>query len=722
MKKIGITLLLSLTIGTLFSQTSSKEVTLKEITAGAFNQKSSTGEMCSLPDGAHYTAMNAERNMIIKYAYRTGNAVDTLFNTQTARECNFDTFQGYMISATGHRILVWRDTEQIYRRSWKANIFDFDVRRNYVKPLTQSKSKQMIPTFSPDGRMCAYVRDNNIWIAKFDFNTETQVTTDGVPNKILNGITDWVYEEEFSVTNLMSWSEDSEHLAFVRFDESDVKEFKMQTFDGSLYPDFYKYKYPKAGEKNSDVTLHAYSVETKDIKTLKLPSDDACYIPMIKFTKNPEQLAVMTLNRHQNVFNMYYANPKSTVFRLILREENACYVDSELLKHIEFTPAGFTYLSEKDGYTHIYQYSNTGVMKRQVTKGNWDVTAYLGTDPATKAVYYQAAEESPISRAVYKMDVKGKKTKLSTLPGTNSASFNADFTYYTNRNSSAQSPLLIAVHDAKNKQVRVLEDNNALRNKLTDYSLAKKEFIKLHTASDIELNASILKPANFDSNKKYPVLMVQYSGPNSQQVLDSYGFDWAQHLAANGIIVVSVDGRGTGARGEEFRKCTYQRMGLLESQDQVEAAQALGKLPYIDAKRIAIYGWSFGGYCTLMSMSTGNGTFKAGIAVAPPTDWRFYDTVYTERFMRTPNENFEGYKSTSPIQLAGQLEGKLLLVHGTADDNVHVQNSMDYAEALVQANKQFDMHIYTNRNHSIYGGNTRYHLFTKLSNFLFDNL
>lgn len=723
MKKIGITLLLSLTVGSIFAQHGTKTVTLKEITDGVFAQRSSTGEMRSLPDGEHYTAMNPERNMIIKYAYRTGNAVDTLFNTKTARECTFNSFDGYMINSTGHRILVWTDVEPIYRRSWKANIFDYDVRRNFVKPLTTSTSKQMIPTFSPDGRMCAYVRDNNIWLAKFDFNTESQVTTDGVPNKILNGITDWVYEEEFSVTNLMSWSEDSEHLAFVRFDESNVPEFQMQTFDGSLYPGYYEYKYPKAGENNSVVSLHSYSVDTKDIKTLTLPTDDTAYIPMIQFTKNPEQLAVMTLNRNQNLFNMYYANPKSGVFRLILREDNDCYIDSELLRSIEFSPEGFTYLSEQDGYTHIYQYSNTGVMKRQVTKGNWDVTAYLGTDPVTKAVYYQSAEENPMNRAIYKIDAKGVKTKLSSQLGTNGASFSDNFAYYTNRHSSAVSPLLITVNETKsNKQLRVLQENKALRDRLAKYAFSEPEFIKLRTASDIELNASMIKPADFNPNKKYPVLMMQYSGPNSQQVLNSFGFDWAQHLAANGIIVVTVDGRGTGARGEDFRKCTYQRMGLLESQDQEEAALALGKLPYIDAKRIAIYGWSFGGYCTLMAMSTGNDTFKAGIAVAPPTDWRFYDTVYTERFMRTPNENFEGYKLTSPIERANKLSGKLLLVHGTADDNVHVQNTMAYSEALVQANKQFDMHIYTNRNHGIYGGNTRYHLFTKLSDFLINNL
>lgn len=724
MKRLGVGLLLSLAImGNVYAQNGSKRVDLKEITDGKFRQVTAIGEMRSLPDGEHYTAMNNDRSMIIKYSYRSGNPVDTLFNVRTARECNFDDFDGYDISSTGHHILVWRETESIYRRSFKAMVYDYDVRRNYVKPVSDSKNKQMIPTYSPDGRMCAYVVDNNIWIRKFDYDTEVQVTKDGELNKILNGITDWVYEEEFAVTNLMAWSPDSEYLAYVRFDESEVPEYSMQVFGKDLYPGYYNYKYPKAGEKNSKVSVHSYSVATKDIKELKVPAEADSYIPRIAFTTNSDQLAVMTLNRQQNIFNMYYANPKSGVFRLILREENKSYVDSDWLKSIHFSPAGFTYVSEQDGYSHIYLYSPTGVMQRQVTKGNWDVTRLIGYDDAAKVAYYESAEESPMRRSVYKIDAKGVKTKLTEAEGTNSADFSANYAYFVNTWSDANTPAKITVNETKSKKtLRVLQDNAALKEKLANTSFSKKEFFKVHTASDYELNAWMVKPVNFDESKKYPVLMVQYSGPNSQQVLDKYGFDWEHYLAANGYIVVSVDGRGTGARGEAFRKCTYLRMGDLESRDQVEAAQALGKLPYIDANRIAIWGWSFGGYNTLMAMSVGNGTFKAGIAVAPPTDWKYYDSVYTERFMRTPQENFAGYAATSPIKLAKDLQGKLLLVHGTADDNVHFQQTMDYAEALVQAGKQFDMQIYKDRNHSIYGGNTRYHLYTRMSNFLFDNL
>ena len=722
MKRLAFALLLvAATCGT-FAQNGGKRVELKEITDGKFGQISATGEMRSLPDGEHYTAMNPARTLIIRYSYKTGQPVDTLFNVKTARECSFDRFDGYAISSTGHRILLWRETEPIYRRSWKAVVYDYDVRRNYVKPLTEAKSKQMIPTFSPDGRMCAYVRDNNIWVKKFDFDTEVQVTRDGAPGKILNGVTDWVYEEEFTVTNLMAWSPDSKYLAFVRSDESEVPEYRMQVYGDGLYPGFYNFKYPKPGEKNSTVTVHAYSVENKDIKQLPVPLDADGYIPRIKFTTDPGQLAVMTLNRNQNVFNMYYVNPKSTVSRLILREENPCYVDSELLGSVTFIPGGFIYISEQDGYAHIYQYSSTGARQRQVTRGDWDVTRLIGIDPKTNTVYYESAEESPLRRAVYKIDGKGKKTKLSVEPGTNSATFSSNFAYYVNKYSNAGTPMLITVHDAKGKQLRVLQDNAPLKERLAQYAYNKKEFTTVKTAAGVELNAWMVKPVDFDPAKKYPVLMVQYSGPNSQQVLDQYGFDWEQYLANHGIIVACVDGRGTGARGEQFRKCTYLKMGLLESQDQVEAAQALGELPYIDKNRLAIWGWSFGGYNTLMSLSRGNGTFKVGIAVAPPTDWKYYDSVYTERFMRTPQQNPDGYAATSPVNLAKDLQGKLLLVHGTADDNVHFQHSMAYINALIQAGKPYKMLVYPDRNHGIYGGNSRYHLYTGMADFLFENL
>ena len=723
MKKTALFIVVFLVAGGVFAQQGIKRVELSEVIGSTFRQETSVGELRSMPDGEHYTQMNRERTMVIKYSYRTGNPVDTLFDARMARESTFETFDDYIINSTGFRMLILRGRESIYRRSFKAEVFDYDVRRNMVKPLSEKGGKIMIPTFSPDGRMCAFVRDNNIWIKKFDFDTELQVTKDGALNEIINGATDWVYEEEFSVINLMSWSADSEYLAYIRFDESEVPEYSMQIYGDGLFPDYYKFKYPKAGNVNSTISLHSYCVETRDIKLLNVPMDKDGYIPRIVFTSDPDQLAVMTLNRHQSIFSMYYINPKSGVSRLILREENKRYIDSDWLNVIKFSKSGFLYVSEKDGYAHIYQYSLTGVEQRQVTKGNWDVTNLIGLDEATNTVYYESAEESPLRRSVYKVDAKGVKTRLSTEAGTNSAAFSANYAYYINRFSNVNTPVVITVHEARTgKALRVLQNNAELKNRLGDYSFKPKEFFTLETASGYELNAWIIKPPDFDESKKYPVMIFQYSGPNSQSVIDRFEFGWEQYLATNGIICVGVDVRGTGARGEEFRKCTYLRMGELESKDLVESAQALTKLSYVDRNRLSIWGWSFGGYTTLMAMSVGNGTFKTGIAVAPVTDWRYYDTIYTERFMRTPQENAAGYNATSPIQLAKNLQGRLFLIHGTADDNVHFKQSLDYSEALVQAGKQHDMFMYRDRDHGISGGNTRLHLYTKMSIFLMENL
>ena len=716
-------MLLLIPTDSVMAQRGSKRISLDAIVNGTFRQEASVGEMRSMPDGEHYTAMNMECTKIIKYSYRTGEPIETLFDVSNARECTFDKFEEYEISSTGHHILIIREKENIYRHSFRADVYDYDVRRRMVKQLNESGKKIMIPTFSPDGRMCAYVEDNNIWIKKFDYDTETQVTKDGELNKIINGATDWVYEEEFVATNMMAWSPDNEYLAYVRFDETDVPEYSMAMYGDSYYPYEQRFKYPKAGERNSAVSLHSYCVETKDIKTLEAPTGKDGYIPYIRFAAESSQLAVMTLNRQQNVFNLYHANPGSGVFKLILKDENKAYIDSDWMRAIQFSKSGFLYISEKDGYAHIYQYSPTGVMQRQVTTGNWDVTRLIGKDEATGTVYYESAEESPLRRSVYSIDVKGKKTRISTQQGANSATYSSNYAYYVNRFSNVDKPMRISVHESKTgKELRVLQDNAALQEKLSGYAFSAKEFTTITTSTGEEFNAWIVKPANFSESKRYPVVMFQYSGPNSQTVLDHFGIEWEQYLAANGFICVCVDGRGTGARGEAFRKCTYMRMGYLESRDQVAAAVALGKLPYVDKDRIAIWGWSFGGYNTLMAMSVGNGVFKAGIAVAPPTDWRYYDTVYTERFMRTPKENQRGYDETSPIKLAKDLQGKLLLVHGTADDNVHFKQSMDYAEALVQAGKQFDMQIYRDRNHGISGGNTSLHLYTRMSDFLFEKL
>ena len=719
MKNIVLTILSCLFFQISTAQNGNQSVSLKDITDGKFLPQEIKG-IQHMADGEHYSVLSDDGTKILQYAYKDGKETGVLFDVNTVRETKLKAIDGYIISPTGYHIIVWTNKEPIYRRSWKADLYDYDVRRNFLKPLSDIPGKLMIPTFSPDGRMCAFVRDNNIWLKKFDFDTESQVTKDGEFGKILNGVTDWVYEEEFYATNLMSWSPDSKMLAFVKFDESQVSLFQMQVFDNSsLYPVVKSFKYPKAGEKNSIVSCYSYSVDTKDIKKLNIPVSSEDYIPFIKFTTNPDQLAVMTLNRAQNIFSMYYANPKSTVAKLILKDENKYYIEPDYLKYITFTNENFVYLSEKDGYRHIYLYSPTGILQKQLTSGAWDVTACYGIDPEAQCVYYQSAEESPMKRAIFKVDFKGNKTKLSQKQGTNKADFSANFKYFINSYSNITTPTVTTINESsKGKEMFVLEDNQVLNDKLVNSKFAPKEFFTVKNAEGTDLNGWMVKPLNFSAADKYPVVMYQYSGPDSQEVLDRFDFDWEYYLSSIGYMVVCVDGRGTGGRGQEFRKCTYLNLGQFESDDQITVANYMASQPYVDKNRIAIWGWSYGAYNTLMSMSRGNGIFKAGIAVAPVTDWKFYNTIYTERYMRTPNENFTGYANSSAIQLADKLQGNLLLIHGTSDDNVHFQNTLYYSDALVNAGKQFDMQVYSGKNHSLLGNKTRYHLYTRMTNFL----
>lgn len=698
-----------------------QQLNLRDIISGKYYAYGVSSVVSSV-DGEHYFQAVGGNTMIIKYAYKTGLPVDTIFNTKTARECTFDTFQGFLMSPDEKRLLVYRDHESIYRRSFKANYYYFDIRRNHVRKLTENTSKQSIPTFSRDGRMLAYVIDNNIWLAKFDYETESQITKDGEMGKIINGGTDWVYEEEFGTTKLMDFSADNQLLAFVRFDETEVPEFSMQMYEGQLYPSLFSFKYPKAGERNSTVTCNVFDIDAKTIRKMNIPQGME-YIPRIEFLPEGDELAILTLNRDQNKFDLYFANARSTVARSIIHEENKQYIDSELFKYIKFFGNQFVYVSEKDGYSHIYLYDTKGVMQKQLTSGNYDVTKVLAVNPDTKTVFYEAAEESPLRREVYKIDmVKGTKIKLSTKQGTNNATFSNNGKYYINNFTNVSTPRIVSVHDATGKELRVLQDNAALQQTLSAMTLPTKEFITVKAADGTDLNAYIMKPADFNASRKYPLVMIQYSGPNSQQVTDRYGMDWTDYLTTQGFIVACVDGRGTGARGQDFRKCTYMNLGIYESDDQVAAAKHFATLPYIDGSKMAIWGWSYGGYNVLMSMSRGNGTFKAGVAIAPVTDWKFYDTVYAERFMRTPQQNMSGYEAGSPIKLANKLEGNLLMVHGSADDNVHYQNTMEYASALIKANKQFDMFIFPDKDHSIVGAANRAFLYEKVIKFLKTNM
>ena len=735
MKKLSILFLLCLLVQVVPAQ-GSKALDLKEITSGKFRAEGIQG-VIPMADGEHYTQMNAEGTQIIKYSFRTGQQVEVVFDVAKARVCTFKRFDGYTFSPDGSKILIRTETQPIYRHSYKAVHYLYTIKRNIVEKLSEGGPQQS-PVFSPDGNMVAFVRDNNIFLVKMLYgNSESQVTEDGKFNHVLNGIPDWVYEEEFSFATALEFSPDNTMLAFIRFDESEVASFTFPIFAGQAphysaletYPGAYTYKYPKAGEANSKVSVHTFDIKSKVTRKMKLPLDPDGYIPRIRFTQDAAKLAIMTLNRNQNRFDLYFADPRSTLCKLVLRDESPYYINESVFDNIMFYPQNFSFISEKDGYSHLYWYSMGGNLVKQVTKGKFEVKRFIGWDAATNTFYFESNEESPLRTAVYKTDKKGGRIKLSEKAGTNSAIFSSNLKYFMNTYSSLQTPTVITLNDNTGKVLKTLVTNQKLKETLAQYQLPKKEFFTFRTSQGTELNGWMIKPADFNESKKYPVLLYQYSGPGSQEVVDKWGIGgdrggigWDAYMASKGYVIVCVDGRGTGGRGAEFAKCTYLNLGVKEAQDQVETAKHMAAQPYVDKSRIGIWGWSFGGYMTIMSMSEGTPIFKAGAAVAAVTDWRFYDTVYVERFMRTPQQNAEGYKAGSAFTRAANLNGRLLLVHGMADDNVHFQNCAEYSECLVQADKQFDMQVYTNRNHGIYGGNTRYHLFTRLTEFFLNNL
>ncbi|MDO4929752.1 MAG: DPP IV N-terminal domain-containing protein [Bacteroidales bacterium] len=711
------------------------EIQLRDIVNGAYSAEHIYG-VNPMNDGDTYSQLSPDRKRIIRRSFKNGEEVGVLFDVTTARgDVKLNGIDGYIMSPDERRILIQTETKSIYRRSFTAVYYIYDIQNNKLEPLSEG-GPQQVPLFSPDGNVIAFARDNNLFLVKLLFgNAETQVTKDGKFNEVLNGIPDWVNEEEFSTNRSFDFSADSKMLAWVRYDESQVPIYHMQMFKGAYptrtandeYPGEYSYKYPVAGAKNSDVSVMTFDIKNRVTRTLELPMDSDGYVPRIKFTSDPEKLAVITLNRHQDRMDIYMANPRSTVCKLVVRETNDKYIREAAYTQMKFYDGHFSLLSERSGYQHLYWYNLSGQMERQVTSGNFEVTDFYGYDAATGRFYYASNEESPLRSAVYVADKKGKVKKLSTEVGTNSATFSGSMKYFMNVYSSAQQPPVTTLRDANGKLLTTLLDNANLK-AAAEPVLGKKEFFTFTTSEGVTLNGWMLKPRDFDPNKKYPVVMFQYSGPSSQEVTDSWGIGFygaggifESYLAQQGYVSVCVDGRGTGGRGADFEKCTYLRLGELEAKDQVETAIYLGTLPYVDKSNIAIWGWSFGGFNTLMSMTEGRPVFKAGVAVAAPSNWKYYDTVYTERYMRTPQENASGY-AINPMERAANLSGSLLLIHGTADDNVHYRNAVEMSEALVQADKQFDMQVYTNRNHNIYGGNTRYHLFTRLCNFLNDNL
>ncbi|KAA6333150.1 Dipeptidyl aminopeptidase 4 [termite gut metagenome] len=703
-----------------------KSLDLKEIVSGRFRPEQ-ISDIVPTGDGNYYTRMNAEGTQIVKYSFKTGEQVEVIFDTQQAKGCPFNTFDGYTFSPDNTKILIRTETAKIYRHSYAAVYYMYTIRRNLVESLSNGGAQQA-PVFSPDGNMVAFVRNNNIFLVKMLFNnSESQVTEDGKPNEILNGVPDWVYEEEFDISRALEFSPDSKMLAYIRFDESEVPSFSLQLFAGQSGT--YTYKYPKAGETASKVSVHTFDIKTTVTHKMDLPLEADGYIPRIRFTQDAEKLAIMTLNRHQNRFDMYYANPRSTVCKLILRDEDPYYISSHVFDTIKFYPKNFSFLSEKGGYAHLYWYTINGVLVKQVTSGDFEVDSFLGWDAESDTFYYESNEESPLHNAIYKINKKGKKTKLSKMKGTNTALFSANMKYYVNTYSTMQTPPVVTLNNNEGKVLKTLVDNSKLKQLLAEYDLPTREFFTFTTSQGTELNGWMMKPADFNTSTKYPVLMYQYSGPESQQVVDRWetaesggNIGWETYMTSKGYIIVCVDGRGTGGRGVEFAKCTYLNLGMKEAQDQVETARYMGEQMYVDKSRIGIWGWSFGGYIAIMSMSKDVPVFKAGAAVAPITDWRYYDKIYTERFMRMPKENTEGYEAASAFTCIKNLKGKLLLIHGTADDNVHFQNTIEYSGQLVQADKQFDMQVYNNSNHSIYGGNTRLHLFTRLTDFFLENL
>lgn len=702
---------------------------LYDITDGKF-KPSKFENTVAMNDGEHYTTKFKDF-AIVKYNYRTGATIDTVFSIFQVKKCPVKSISGYFFSPNEQKILLYTNVKYRYRRTFTAEYYIYDVKRKELQALSEN-GPQEVPLFSPDSRYIAFARENNLFMKKLDFNTEIAITKDGEKGKIINGTPDWVYEEEFEATRHFAWSPDSKLLAFTKFNETDIPEFSFQLYKNTtdanelnLYPQLYKFRYPKAGENNSKVSVCVYDDFNKTTLKMQLPdAGEDFYIPRIRWTSSADQLAIFKLNRNQNRLDMLLANPKTTITKLIHRQEDKYYVDYENIDFIQFTSDNqyFFGISEQDGFRHIYQYRINGTIFKQLTKGNWDVTDFYGYDEKNKMIYFQSAEASPLQRDIYSLDSKGKKIKLSTEKGTHNAIFNSNMSYYFDNYSGIDVPANISLKSSKGLTIRILENNSGILDEFKKLNLPKKEFFNFVTSENVKLNGWMVKPSNFDVNKKYPVLQVQYGGPNSQQVLDKWDIGWEYYLASNGYIVVCVDGRGTGARGSEFRKCTYQQLGILETRDQVETAKYLAHQNYIDKNRIGIWGWSFGGSLTLWSMSTGEDIFKAGIAVAPVTDWRLYNTAYTERFMRRPQENFEGYDKTSALKLAEKLSGKLLIVHGSADDNVHLQNTMLYTDRLVAADKQFEMQIYTDKNHSILGKQTRRHLYTRMSEFLFRNL
>ena len=675
-------------------------------------------------DGGNYTAL--ENNNIVQYDIATGNAVKTIVEGNSlSTPLEID---DYSFSADESQVLLLTNQRGIYRHSFVADYYVLDLGSKELRPLSEEGNEQYA-TFSPDGSKVAFVRANNLFYVDLDDMELHTITNDGVQNSIINGTTDWVYEEEFAFVKAFHWSPDSRKIAYQSFDESRVKEYNMQVWNVGLYPHDYRFKYPKAGEDNSLVSVTIFHLDGDKKVPVDIGTETDIYIPRVKWTRDASLLSVIRMNRLQNELFLLHANAASGKTSTVLHETSETYIDINDTDYLTYLSNGkeFIHASEMDGYKHLYLYTMDGKQARQLTSGNWEVSTFYGVDEKAGVIYYQSTENSPLERDVYSISLSGKKkTRLSTDAGVTRANFSADFSYYVKYFSSATQPLVVSLYKTRgNKQIKVLKDNANLRKAVAEYGVVAKEFYTFKTVDGTELNGYMLKPADFDPNKKYPVFMYQYSGPGSQQVMNSFGgghFYFHQMLVQKGYIVSVIDGRGTGGRGEAFKKQTYADLGNLETVDQIESAKYLATLPYVDGSRIGIWGWSFGGYTSSLCMFKGADFFKAGIAVAPVTNWRFYDTIYTERYLKRPQDNASGYDDNSPVFYADGLKGKYLLIHGTGDDNVHFQNAVILQNALIQAGKKFDSFYYPDLAHSLYGGNGRMHLYTMMSDFVLNNL
>lgn len=702
-----------------------KNISLEDIWRdGKFQSKSVPG-FNFLNDGKHYTRLEGEK--INKYDITTGKLKKMILDAAKLKgKSGFNgDLDSYVFSADESKILMISGRKSIYRRSFEAYYHIYDFKSKELTAVYED-DKIINGTFSPDASKVAYVWKNDLYYFDIESGITLPITDDGEKNKIINGLTDWVYEEEFALVKAFWWSPDSEKLAYIRFDESEVKEFTMTYHEGGLYPRYETFKYPKVGEENSKLSVHLYNVKSEKNLDVDLGNLTDMYVPRIKWTNNDDKFCAYVMNRHQNHLQLRLVNAKDGKSALMLDEKNKYYID--ITDDLTFLKNGkeFIWTSEKSGYNHIYLYNMKGKELKALTKGNYEVTTFYGVDEKKKQIFYQAAKKSPLEREVYTLSLSGGRAKsLSPKKGYNSARFSSTYDYHTLVHSTANSPLTYEVHDRNGKLIRSLEQNKEIKKLQKDYDVEPIEFFSFETSEKVQLNGWMIKPDNFNPNNKYPVFMYLYGGPGSQKALDAYEgmrYWWFQMLAKQGYVVACVDNRGTGGRGEEFKKSTYLQLGAKETVDQIEAAKYLGSLGFTDPSRIGIFGWSYGGYMSSLCLLKGNDVFKAAIAVAPVTSWRWYDTIYTERYMRTEQENEEGYIQNSPVYFADRLKGNYLLVHGSTDDNVHFQNSMEMAGALIRANKQYDTYTYPGRNHGIYGDNARLHLYTKMTNFLNEKL